>query len=147
MLRRSRLTPSFLRVVDANLNRAREGLRVCEEVARFVLGHSTLTRRLRQVRYELNRVSRPFFSRELFNARDAENDVGRKESHRHRGSHLKCQDLVLANARRVQEALRVLEEFGRFQSVRASQEFERLRFRVYTVERDLLSALSTVRHR
>ena len=132
---------SFLRVVDANLNRAREGLRVCEEVARFILEEPRLTHRCRQIRYDLNRLSRSLGGAALVKARDSRRDVGRPAVRGKGSPHRGIRDLVAANSRRIQEAFRVLEEFTRLSSVRSSKEFGHLRFRVYSLEQDLLSEL------
>ena len=137
----------MFRVIDANLNRAREGLRVCEEVARFVLNDSRLTCRCQQLRYELNTLSKKFSKRKLLESRDSRRDVGRPAERVSAGKHRGYPDLVRANALRAQEALRVLEEFTRLKSLAISKEFGSVRFRVYSLEQDLLSKLSSVRHR
>lgn len=137
----------FLRVVDANFNRAREGLRVCEEVARFVIEDIPLTRRCQQLRYDLAAVSRQIPQAKLIRVRDARRDVGRPRLRGPVTAHRTQRDLVMANGKRVEESLRVLEEFTRLKSVPISQKFGSLRFRVYSLEQDLLSKLSAVRHR
>jgi len=137
----------LLRVIDANLNRAREGLRVCEEVARFVLNDLRLTRRCQRLRYELNTLAKRFPKQKLLESRDSRRDVGRPAERRPAGRHRGYPDLVRANALRAQEALRVLEEFTRLKSISICHVFGSLRFRVYSLEQDLLSKLSSVRHR
>ncbi len=131
----------MLRVVDANLNRAREGLRVCEEVARFILEKPQLTRRCQQIRYDLSRLGRSLGRADLIKARNSRQDVGRPAVRVKIASHQGVRDLVTANSQRVEEAFRVLEEFTRLSSARLSKEFGILRFRVYSLERDLLSEL------
>ncbi|MBI3615931.1 MAG: hypothetical protein HY211_05370 [Candidatus Omnitrophica bacterium] len=138
----------YLRVLDANLNRAREGLRVCEEVARLVLEERRLTRRCQQIRYDLGRLSQqmsrahPLNGSALLKARDARKDVGRPAIRGTPAAHRGIRDLVTANSQRVQEALRVLEEFTRLRSSPIiAKAFSALRFRVYSVEQDLLSRL------
>lgn len=136
----------FWRVCDANLNRAREGLRVCEEVARFVLQESELTHQCQTLRRRLGRLASRFPRERLVSNRDARRDVGIQKKttvRRHRG----YPALIRANARRTQEALRVLEEFARLQSVQKSHAFSRVRFGVYRFEQTLLSRLSALRHR
>jgi thiamine-phosphate pyrophosphorylase len=39
------------RLIDANLNRAREGLRVLEDLARFELDDAALSERAKQIRH------------------------------------------------------------------------------------------------
>ena len=131
----------ILRVVDANLNRAREGFRVCEEVARLILEDPRLTRRCQALRWELNLRVRSFSDLELLQARNSRGDVGRPALRGRLSFHRGYRDLVIANARRAEESLRVLEEFLRLRSPRVSQRLGSLRFRVYTLEQDLLSRL------
>lgn len=137
----------FWRVLDANLNRAREGLRVCEEVARFLLESPALTMRCRRLRSDLDRMARRLPRGRLLSARNSGEDVGHPDRRRSLGGHRHVADLVTANLRRVQEALRVLEEFGRMRSQALSRDFGRLRFRAYALEQDFHSAKPSLRHR
>jgi len=146
----------FLRVVDANLNRAREGLRVCEEVTRMILNDPGLTRRYQRFRYSLNSAAKFHPAGGLLKARDPHRDVGRPQRRGMISPHRGYQGLVLANMKRVEEALRVLEEFTRLKNVSArphpqrlklgavSRAFGMLRFHAYCLEQDLLSKLSAV---
>ena len=125
-----------LRVLDANANRVREGLRVAEDYCRFVLEDAALSRRLKQLRHavttaliEADRES------ELTDARDADNDPGKDWPETRTGSRL--EDVVTANVKRAQEGLRVLEEFAKASSVPGSATFKQLRFDLYTLEKDL----------
>ena len=137
----------YLRILDANLNRAREGMRVCEEVARFLLNDAALTRRCQRVRYRFRSAAAAVPRLKLLEARDSLRDVGRPALRGKSSSHRFSTDLVSANAQRAQEALRVLEEFYRFYSVRQSKAWGTLRFQVYSIEKDLLTKLSALRHR
>ncbi|MBI3322774.1 MAG: hypothetical protein HYZ94_03735 [Candidatus Omnitrophica bacterium] len=130
-----------------NLNRAREGLRVCEELARLVLSSAALTRRCQRLRYDLDRAAREIPGPELLKARDSRGDVGRPERRGPLRAHRQMKDLAQANAKRVQEALRVLEEFTRLEYPPASRRFGSLRFRAYSLEQDLLRRLPPLRHR
>lgn len=138
---------SILRVLDANLNRAREGLRVCEELARLVLDSPSLTRRFQRLRYDLDEAARALPAGPLLQARDSRRDVGRPGRRGAARPHRQLKDLARANVKRVQEALRVLEEFTRLQHSVSSRHFGSLRFRVYSLEKELFSPLSAVRHR
>ncbi|MBI3312252.1 MAG: thiamine-phosphate pyrophosphorylase [Candidatus Omnitrophica bacterium] len=142
-----RLSPAVLRTLDANLNRAREGLRVCEEVARMVLQEPALTRRCQRLRYRLDACTRPLARRVLLPARDSVGDVGRPSRRGIVRPHRNIRDLALANLRRVQEALRVLEEFSRLGSPALTQPLGSLRFRAYTLEKKFHSKFSALRHR
>ncbi len=135
-----------LRVIDANLNRAREGLRVCEEVARFCLEDAGLTRQCQRLRHELSRLALRIPSSGLLEVRDSSQDVGHPSRRGAVSRHRAVQDVILANARRVEESLRVLEEFTRLTSVSRAQDFGKLRFKVYHLEQLLLSKGSALRH-
>ncbi|MGD9393935.1 MAG: thiamine phosphate synthase, partial [Dehalococcoidia bacterium] len=41
------------RIIDANLNRAGEGLHLLEEIARMVLNDAALTQQLKAIRHEI----------------------------------------------------------------------------------------------
>ncbi len=134
------------RILDANTNRAIEGLRVCEEVARFILEHRPLTRRLRTIRHELARaVHRLDLVVPLTPQRDVPHDIGRVFRGR-RYTPGRWQEVFLANASRVKEALRVLEEFGRLLDVSSALYVQRIRFRFYAWEQAALAELARLRY-
>ncbi|CAN5775704.1 thiamine phosphate synthase [soil metagenome] len=139
---------SELRIIDANLNRAREGLRVMEDAARFVLENERICRELKVIRHGLQAASGAAMLDELLlqAARSAAEDVGtdiKTEREIHRAN---LRDAVIAAGKRVGEALRSVEEcvkvLGRSD---AAREFERLRYRCYDVERDLVIAMGSGR--
>ena len=137
----------LFRVLDANLNRAREGLRVCEEVARLILDDNDLTRRCQRLRYAVDRTAGLLPDGKLLKARNSSADVGRPERRGNTRPHGKIRDLVTANLKRVQEALRVLEEFSRLVKPAASRSFGLLRFRTYSLEQAFDSGRRALRHR
>jgi thiamine-phosphate pyrophosphorylase len=126
--------PSVYRVLDANLNRAREGLRVLEDTARFVWDSPDLFRSLRSLRHALDRAARAAYPK-LVSARDSERDEGRVVPEKARRS---LPGLAAANFRRAQEALRVLEEYGKVISPRSAGRFKRTRFKLYTLEKTVV---------
>ena len=141
------------RVIDANLNRAREGLRVCEEVVRFVLDDARLTRRLKRLRHRITGVLKES-SPVLLKARNSNSDVGRNRV-KDRESRSGYRDLFLANMERVKESVRVLEEFSKLideeirgkASDRASSSFKRIRFRLYTLEKQIIEKFPALSNR
>lgn len=137
----------FLRIIDANFNRAREGLRVCEEIARFILEDARLTYRCQRIRYELSALEKDFQRKKLLSVRDSGQDIGRPAVRRQGPSRKRLQDLVMANMKRVEESLRVLEEFARLHLPPRARRFGTLRFHAYELEKDLISRLSALRHR
>lgn len=131
------------RVMDANLNRAREGLRVLEEIARFVLEDEVLTAGLKDMRHKLAAAAGeiPGGVLELVKARDAAGDVGAGSWIPGERTRENIFSLAVANLKRVQEALRVLEEFGKMQGIFA-ENFKKTRFEMYVLEQELLNKLA-----
>jgi thiamine-phosphate pyrophosphorylase len=126
------------RVLDAAANRAREGLRAVEDYCRFVLDDAFLTGRLKELRHGLAEALADLAPDHLLEARETQRDVGialSTPAERHRATLL---EVARANLKRLQEALRTLEEFGKVISPRLGQAVEGLRYRAYTLERAIL---------
>src|SRR4029077_16485227 len=68
---------SVWRLLDANANRAREGLRVVEDTARFVLAQPKASSALRLLRHRLDQLVLRNYGT-LLQHRDVENDSGRQ---------------------------------------------------------------------
>ena len=129
---------SVLRVLDANINRACEGLRVVEEVARFVLGHAEMSERLKSLRHTIRSLAD---SSLLLPNRDSANDVGMGVLKYGSAERDGIPAIVGANLKRAQEALRVIEEFSKLSELNIPLDkiagIERARFEVYTIEKEL----------
>lgn len=137
MIRRknaARIDRRTARLIDANLNRAREGLRVVEDAARFLWDDADLYRRIRDARHRLDALSRRHY-RDLIESRDSRADAGRRLPESGRTS---VAAVVAANIRRAQEASRVLEEFSKVFSRNAAPTFKAIRYALYDVEKRLL---------
>jgi len=129
------------RIVDANLNRLAEGLRVLEEIARMILNNPGVTEQLKKLRHDLVRADLSF-NKELLQTRDAGNDVGINLNVSGEAKEKDLPAILVANSRRAQESLRVLEELSKIPEIKIdTQKFKQARFDLYTIERDLLSAL------
>lgn len=139
---------ALYRILDANLNRAQEGVRVCEELARFVLNDRALTNRLRRLRHGVAAAGAqlPVSRRELAAARDIRRDVHRAAAALRGPAPRTGEQTALANLARAKESLRVLEEYAKICSPQAADSFARLRFRAYATEQRLLQRLAPVRH-
>lgn len=123
------------RILDVNLNRASEGLRVIEDGVRFVLNERRLTHEVREIRHCLTRKLGEIHGLDwgkLLAAREAGEDVGKKLGEEEREN---LKDLIRANFRRVEEAQRSLEEFGKLLSPALGQNFKELRFKIYSLEK------------
>ena len=136
---------AVFRLLDANANRALEGLRVCEEIVRFHMASPRAFRRLRALRHAAAGAIRalPISPRELLAARESRGDVGRRAP---AGRVASLEQLILINFQRAKEALRTLEECSRIAAPRSAAVFQRVRFRTYEVERHVLLTLASVRH-
>jgi len=130
-----------LRIIDANLNRIGEGLRLLEDLARLLLNDTVLTQQLKTMRHELIRGDWPFHQ-QLLRVRDAEGDVGINIEALGEEKQRELPIMVMANARRVQESLRVMEELAKIPDTKLDPEkFKQARFNLYTIEQNLLSKL------
>jgi thiamine-phosphate pyrophosphorylase len=141
--------PAESRLLDANLNRAREALRVMEDCARFILSDADLTAKLKDARHEIRRIieALPDPCRCALAWRDTPADVGTPittDPERHRET---IHDLALAAGKRAGEALRVIEESAKLHQGNATTLAKSLRYRVYDLERTLTLALGTGRAR
>lgn len=139
-----RFDDSIPRMIDANLNRCTEGIRVMEDCARFVLNNAALAERLKHARHDLRKASEslPLGPKSLIAARDSASDVGttlNTEAEHHRPN--AARDMLNAAAKRATEALRVIEESAKALAAPASP-FESIRYALYDLERDLHLALA-----
>ena len=137
----------ILRILDVNFNRSREGLRVCEEITRFVMEDAALTKELKKVRHAISRSLKNFSvsAFELVAARDTRRDVG-KGSSRLEKARQSTVDIFLANSERVKESLRVLEETSKLLNQNTSCELKKIRFCTYALEKKVLKKLETLCH-
>jgi thiamine-phosphate pyrophosphorylase len=120
-----------------------------EDYARFVLDDAHLTRLLKEARHELAEAlagtSEPAAATQrpgdsaarLLAARDTVADVGTGIHTEAEGRRESVADVVVANFRRVQEAMRTLEEYGKLLSPETGAALGQLRYRLYTLEKAL----------
>lgn len=128
------------RILDAAGNRAREALRVLEDYVRFGLNDPTVTAELKTLRHELTTLLARWSKESLLAARDTEGDVGTGLATAQEYHRTSIADVVIANLRRLQEALRSLEEFGKIRDPELGRRFEALRYHTYTLEKRLITA-------
>jgi len=132
----------LLRLIDANANRASEGIRVLEDLARFTLDRADLCERLKRARHDLRSALDalcPAPERRLA-ARDTARDVGTHIATDSESARPDQRAVAIAGATRAQEALRVLEEGAKLMSGSGAA-FERIRYALYDLERDVVLAL------
>jgi thiamine-phosphate pyrophosphorylase len=128
---------STLRIIDANLNRIGEGLRVLEELARLSLDDIDLTQRLKNLRHDISIIDAGLKT-SLLDARDSLGDVGADMLAEGEAVGRSKNALVIANARRAEESLRVIEEMARLPEIALDTEkYKKARFALYAIEKEL----------
>jgi len=132
----------ILRVLDANFNRAKEGLRVCEDVARFILDDKRLTQQYKKARHTLSQACPTTWKRRLIAMRDSHCDVGRAVTTTPELTRKTVKDVFLANSQRVKESVRVLEEFLKLLDAQHAVACKEIRYQVYILEQKVLGRIS-----
>ena len=128
------MTTKNLRLIDANLNRLAEGIRVVEDIYRYILDDKTTAKRLKALRHK----ARIDIYDELINSRDIKNDV-LKTSTTSEQTRSNLQNILIANFKRAQESSRVLEEFCKLISTKDSENFKYIRYELYDIEKTNIS--------
>ena len=123
----------FTRILDTNLNRCKEGLRVVEDTCRFVLCDETLYKKIRKVRHLSSKYLTDRYE-QMLTARDSVKDSGRKAKEQSREN---LRNIVIANFKRAEESLRVLEEYSKIIDFNTALKYKALRYEVYTIEKKM----------
>ena len=124
-------------IIDANLNRTREGLRVCEDIARFTIADRDITMSLKLIRHGVTGAvldSKKLSLIRLLQARDTKKDVLKFVDFK-KGKGADITVIFMSNMERVKESLRVLEECSKVIDENMSRKYRRLRFNAYEVEK------------
>ena len=130
------LDPRVARLIDANLDRAREGLRVVEDWCRFGLDRKDLVVTLKDWRQRLGRLHHDRYKQ----ARSTSTDTAAGLEHPAQLDRHSPRRVVAANCGRVQEALRVLEEYARGMDPALAGEAGAIRYGLYDLEVTCLEA-------
>jgi thiamine-phosphate pyrophosphorylase len=131
----------ILRIIDANINRISEGLRVLEDIARFVVEDEELSRQFKTVRHQLNSLVEEI-GPHIIETRDAPGDVGAKFDVIH--DHRDLSSISRANAKRAQQGIRVLEELSKLpelKSLLSTTILKESRYKIYALEKILVTRL------
>lgn len=128
----------LIRLFDANLNRATEGLRVLEDYSRFMLDDSYLSGQYKKLRHDLTEATSGVAAQERWAARETLRDVGTQIAGADEYRRETIDDVLAANAQRVEQALRCLEEYGKLLTAELGRSLEALRYRAYTLTRALV---------
>ncbi len=122
------------RIIDVNLNRTAEGLRILEEISRFVLNNRDFSSFIKKTRHKICQIQEADYQNLLI-ARDSLNDIGPKIQNP--DSRVDIEMIFKANVKRIQQSLRVLEEYD----INNSSVYEKLRYQIYDFEKKMWSAL------
>ena len=123
-------------LIDANLDRAREGLRVMEDWCRFGLKRNDFSKKIKDWRQQLGSHHLNVYKK----ARLTAEDPGIGLSHPLQKKRSNPEDIFIANSSRVQEALRVVEEFTRITNPKLSEVASNIRYETYEIEIKILNA-------
>lgn len=144
MRRASQIQISTGRIIDANINRTKEGLRVCEEITRFILNSRGLTAQFKNIRHKIDSLLKHLVAREsLLNKRQSLTDVGR-DNFANEMRRRNYQDIFFANIQRVKESLRVLEEFTKLADIKIAASFKRIRYDIYEIEKKVIERFAAL---
>ncbi len=130
--------PRCLRIVDANANRAREALRVMEDFARFVLDDAALCGMLKALRHRLREALSIFALRGMTALREIVTDVGKDVRTKSEYSRASAVGVAVAAGKRLSEALRCIEEYGKVIDPQIGLAVEKLRYTGYEIEQRLM---------
>ena len=152
---------NLMRVIDVNLNRSMEGLRVCEDIVRFILNDRPAMRSFKSLRHRVGALAKRICSSPscakpacrtgrasegkhskpgpeqrlaVLKSRNVKRDVGKITTYRE-ARRKNIGDVFRANIGRVKESLRVLEEISKLLDRGISKNFKTIRFRVYELEK------------
>lgn len=126
-----------LRMLDASANRAREALRVMEDVARFALDDAALSEQLKTMRHELRDVLAQLPEGWIEANRNIEHDVGKNISTHNERTRRNLAEVAVAAGKRLSESLRTIEECLKLIDASAAGDIEQLRYRAYELEAKL----------
>lgn len=130
------------RMLDANLNRAREALRVMEDYARLGIEDAALSAAAKELRHELARAVEQAGLTGVIAARDIVGDIGRSIAGQGEYDRDSLTEVVVAAGKRLTEALRVIEEVGKTRDASFGVAVELIRYRAYDLERRLADRIN-----
>lgn len=128
----------IFRILDANLNRLREGIRVLEDLFRFLYDDQHFASRLKEIRH----LSRMEGYDKLLQSRDIINDCLR-ETTASEASRENIDSILLSNFKRTQESARVLEESVKLLDSRESEKFKQIRYTLYDLEKEAFTKIQS----
>jgi len=130
----------MLRIIDVNFNRSKEGLRVIEDIFRFIFIDDALRKKTRKIRHSLDKIAQEKIIKKAVLDRNSQKDIGKKFD-RLEAKRTDCQSILYANFQRVKESLRVLEEFLKLSKYKESSKIKTARYEIYNLEKKAFKLL------
>ncbi len=128
---------THLPLIDANFNRCKEGLRVCEDIFRFIFFDDGLRTQARSYRHKLVTLVEQSLIKKAILTRDSKKDLGRRlDSLENKRKDL--WDILYRNLQRSKESLRVLEEFSKITDKKNTAKIKNLRYQIYEFEKEII---------
>jgi len=124
---------NLFRVIDANVNRYKEGIRVVEDIYRYIYNDRNISSTLKTLRH----ITLPISQKELLQYRDSINDV-LKISTKSEQNRANLESIIIANIKRSQESARVLEEVFKLIDIKTSEKFKENRYILYNIEKEII---------
>ena len=129
--------------IDANINRSLEGLRVCEDVFRFVISNERIALQFKSVRHDIVRAISVFSEVNLLHGRDVNADSLKFSDLKSEQERESIRDILKRNIHRAIEGMRSVEEFYKLSNQGAvSCPFQKIRFLLYSLEKEALSFMN-----
>ncbi len=125
------INPKIERLIDANINRLKEGLRVVEDVCRYIHDDRNITSKIKELRHQLQGM----YSKKRLLYRDILGDV-QKNSTKSELSRKSIESVIIANFSRTEESSRVLEEIFKLKNTEYSKRFKQIRYEIYELEKN-----------
>jgi len=132
------------RILDANVNRAAEGIRVVEDICRFSFENEDLTKKLRNSRHAIRKNLKDFDSH-ILRHRDSNHDIGKRITAKNKlDKKDSLKQIITANFKRALEATRVIEEISKTTAnmYEIGKIYENIRYELYYLEKDVLGLLN-----
>ncbi len=127
-----------LKILDMNLNRATEGLRTIEDIARLIRPDQAVASLVKSLRHQIGQAAMGLDRQDRLSSRNVRLDQGTSSQGATEQQRSDWQAIVSAAAERVTQSLRCLEEFSKPVSQKPSDSvgdlsnaFKQLRYRAY----------------
>lgn len=135
-----KIEKNIISIIDANINRAKEGLRVIEDIIRFIYKNKKRLSKIKVIRHNIDNISKKLIPsyETLLENRNSLHDAGRKIKVSNEYKREKLTDILIANFKRVEESLRVLEEISKIINKSCAIQFKDLRYEVYNLEKNVI---------